>query len=177
MLSDEQMSNGYPFSLLNDEQMSNKVGVEHLPVVFTRDYNPTILPVPTLFRPSGPQPYLDVESFTPGLPCARWQFEEPCGSMASRSSWFLPLEVKGRVFVGRKKLKLFTWSFILLRSRNRKKVRISFFFNSIDEIVFPFHYPKDPCMVYFPTCWIKFMVNASNYTIHGSYGISLFGYI
>ena len=28
-LSDEQMSNGYPFSLLNDEQMSNKVGVEH----------------------------------------------------------------------------------------------------------------------------------------------------
>ena len=27
MLSDEQMSNGYPFSLLNDEQMSNKVGV------------------------------------------------------------------------------------------------------------------------------------------------------
>ena len=26
------MSNGYPFSLLNDEQMSNKVGVEHQPV-------------------------------------------------------------------------------------------------------------------------------------------------
>ena len=35
MLSDEQMSNGYPFSLLNDEQMSNKVGVKHQP-----DYNP-----------------------------------------------------------------------------------------------------------------------------------------
>ena len=32
VLSDEQMSNGYPFSLLNDEQMSNKVGVEHQPV-------------------------------------------------------------------------------------------------------------------------------------------------
>ena len=31
MLSDEKMSNGYPFSLLNDEQMSNKVGVEHQP--------------------------------------------------------------------------------------------------------------------------------------------------
>ena len=31
MLSDEQMSNGWPFSLLNDEQMSNKVGVEHQP--------------------------------------------------------------------------------------------------------------------------------------------------
>ena len=31
MLSDEQMSNGYPFSLLNDEQMSNKVRVEHQP--------------------------------------------------------------------------------------------------------------------------------------------------
>ena len=31
VLSDEQMSNGYPFSLLNDEQMSNKVGVEHQP--------------------------------------------------------------------------------------------------------------------------------------------------
>ena len=31
-LSEEQMSIGYPFSLLNDEQMSNKVGVEHQPV-------------------------------------------------------------------------------------------------------------------------------------------------
>ena len=33
VLSDEQMSNGYPFSLVNDEQMSNKVGVEHQPVI------------------------------------------------------------------------------------------------------------------------------------------------
>ena len=33
VLSDEQMSNGYPFSLLNDEQMSNKVGVKHQPVI------------------------------------------------------------------------------------------------------------------------------------------------
>ena len=32
MLSDEQMSKRWPFSLLNDEQMSNKVGVEHQPV-------------------------------------------------------------------------------------------------------------------------------------------------
>ena len=32
MLSDEQMSNGLPFSLLNDEQMSNWVGVKRLPV-------------------------------------------------------------------------------------------------------------------------------------------------
>ena len=32
VLSDEQMSNGYPFSLLNDEQMSNKVGFKHQPV-------------------------------------------------------------------------------------------------------------------------------------------------
>ncbi len=32
-LSEEQMSIGYPFSLLNDEQMSNKVGVEHQPVI------------------------------------------------------------------------------------------------------------------------------------------------
>ena len=31
MLSDEQMSNGWPYSLLNDEQMSNKVRVEHQP--------------------------------------------------------------------------------------------------------------------------------------------------
>ena len=31
VLSDEQMSNGYPFSLVNDEQMSNKVGVKHQP--------------------------------------------------------------------------------------------------------------------------------------------------
>ena len=33
VLSDEQMSKRWPFSLLNDEQMSNWVGVEHLPVV------------------------------------------------------------------------------------------------------------------------------------------------
>ena len=32
VLSDEQMSKGWPFSLLNDEQMSNWVGVRHLPV-------------------------------------------------------------------------------------------------------------------------------------------------
>ena len=32
VLSDEQMSNGWPFSLLNDEQMSNWLGVEHQPV-------------------------------------------------------------------------------------------------------------------------------------------------
>ena len=32
VLSDEQMSHEWPFSLLNDEQMSNKVGVEHQPV-------------------------------------------------------------------------------------------------------------------------------------------------
>ena len=35
VLSDEQMSNEWPFPLLNDEQMSNKVGVEHQPVKFT----------------------------------------------------------------------------------------------------------------------------------------------
>ena len=31
VLSDEQMSKRWPFPLLNDEQMSNWVGVEHLP--------------------------------------------------------------------------------------------------------------------------------------------------
>ena len=31
VLSDEQMSKRWQFSLLNDEQMSNWVGVEHLP--------------------------------------------------------------------------------------------------------------------------------------------------
>ena len=31
VLSDEQMSKGLPFFLLNDEQMSNWVGVEHQP--------------------------------------------------------------------------------------------------------------------------------------------------
>ena len=34
MLSDEQMSKGLPFFLLNDEQMSNWLGVEHQPVMF-----------------------------------------------------------------------------------------------------------------------------------------------
>ena len=33
VLSDEQMSKRWPVSLLNDEQMSNWVGVKHLPVV------------------------------------------------------------------------------------------------------------------------------------------------
>ena len=31
VLSDEQMRKGWPFFLLNDEQMSNWLGVEHLP--------------------------------------------------------------------------------------------------------------------------------------------------
>ena len=31
VLSDEQMSKRWPFSLLNSEQMSNKVGVKHQP--------------------------------------------------------------------------------------------------------------------------------------------------
>ena len=38
MLSDEQMSEKLQFSLLNDEQMSNWVGVKHLPVVFFSSY-------------------------------------------------------------------------------------------------------------------------------------------
>ena len=38
VLSDEQMSNGYPFSLLNDEQMSNKVGVKHQPDMYTPNF-------------------------------------------------------------------------------------------------------------------------------------------
>ncbi len=36
VLSDEQMRKIWPFSLLNDEQMSNKVGVKHQPVIFSR---------------------------------------------------------------------------------------------------------------------------------------------
>ena len=35
VLSDEQMSKRWPFSLLNNEQMSNWLGVEHQPVVFS----------------------------------------------------------------------------------------------------------------------------------------------
>ena len=34
VLSDEQTSKRWQFSLLNDEQMSNKVGVKHQPVNF-----------------------------------------------------------------------------------------------------------------------------------------------
>ena len=34
VLSDEQMSKKLQFSLLNDEQMSNWVGVKHLPVTY-----------------------------------------------------------------------------------------------------------------------------------------------
>ncbi len=39
MLSDEQMSNEWAFSLLNDEQMSNKVGVEHQPVIIFHSFH------------------------------------------------------------------------------------------------------------------------------------------
>ena len=40
VLSDEQMSKRWPFSLLNDEQMSNWLGVEHLPVdLWTKNAN------------------------------------------------------------------------------------------------------------------------------------------
>ena len=38
VLSDEQMSKRWPFSLLNDEQMSNWVGVKHFPVVVFYTY-------------------------------------------------------------------------------------------------------------------------------------------
>ena len=34
VLSDEQMSQGWPFSLLNDEQMSNWLGVQQLPDIW-----------------------------------------------------------------------------------------------------------------------------------------------
>ncbi len=47
VLSDEQMSKGCPFSLLNDEQMSNWLGVEHQPVIylaFNTKYLLTLLP-------------------------------------------------------------------------------------------------------------------------------------
>ena len=55
VLSDEQMSKRWPFSLLNDEQMSNWVGVEHLPVkdtgmfVFSAAKDRMGLEVPPIF--------------------------------------------------------------------------------------------------------------------------------
>ena len=52
MLGDEQMSNGYPFSLLNDEQMSNKVGVKHQP-----DSNLLIIVVPSKVNPYHPHAF------------------------------------------------------------------------------------------------------------------------
>ena len=36
VLSDEQIAHGYPWFLLNDKQMSNKVGVEHQTDSFER---------------------------------------------------------------------------------------------------------------------------------------------
>ena len=38
VLSDEQMSKGWPYSLLNDEQMSNWLGVEHQPDIYIYIY-------------------------------------------------------------------------------------------------------------------------------------------
>ena len=38
VLSDEQMSTGWSFSLLNDEQMSNQVRVEHQPDEIFRSF-------------------------------------------------------------------------------------------------------------------------------------------
>ena len=45
MLSDEQMSKRWQFSLLNDEQMSNWLGVKHLPDIVTRATCSTRKPV------------------------------------------------------------------------------------------------------------------------------------
>ena len=45
VLSDEQMSNGWPYSLLNDEQMRNKVRVEQQPdKYFTTHWSVHFLP-------------------------------------------------------------------------------------------------------------------------------------
>ena len=44
MLSDEQMRKIWPFSLLNDEQMSNKVGVKHQPVLEIHFQRISLLP-------------------------------------------------------------------------------------------------------------------------------------
>ena len=77
VLSDEQMSNGYPFSLLNDEQMSNKVRVEHQPVRELVGNRCTF--------PPSPQKFLWVH------------FSESLGNwfqVCFRSIWWTPLESK-----------------------------------------------------------------------------------
>ena len=48
VLSDEQMSKGWPFSLLNDEQMSNRVGVKHLPGYIIRGAAKVLLLIPPI---------------------------------------------------------------------------------------------------------------------------------
>ena len=93
VLSDEQMSNGYPFSLLNDEQMSNKVGVEHQPdkllpnnssVKFEKKIAPIILHSTTL----GPQSFKSwSRTRCQDSPCrlptwwssSRWRLQWPLG--------------------------------------------------------------------------------------------------
>ena len=42
VLSDEQMSKGWLFSLLNDEQMSNWLGVEHRPASLRYPWDPIL---------------------------------------------------------------------------------------------------------------------------------------
>ena len=37
VLSDQQMSKRWPFSLLNDKQMTNWLGVKHLPVILSHE--------------------------------------------------------------------------------------------------------------------------------------------
>ncbi len=46
VLSDEQMSTGWSFSLLNDEQMSNQVRVEHQPEIYRVTFKITEIFVP-----------------------------------------------------------------------------------------------------------------------------------
>ena len=80
VLSDEQMSKRWQFSLLNDEQMSNWVGVKHLPV-FLRFYyiiTGSILLTPT--PESGiKEVILDSGAVWVNFPAERCSFKTPVG--------------------------------------------------------------------------------------------------
>ena len=68
MLSDEQMSKRWTFSLLNDEQMSNKVRVEHQPVMHYENLE-LILSCSILFATKDPHKIEEVAYFTAETGC------------------------------------------------------------------------------------------------------------
>ena len=103
VLSDEQMSKGWPFSLLNDEQMSNWLGVEHQPVccVLCMDFCFLMANFPSDVTSDGltwkKLPSVATLEFYYGFcggPCVPWSFK-----LQKKSSERLSKSIESRILI------------------------------------------------------------------------------